>query len=110
MTVTSSLDVHPFAVAVRVYVVVVVGLAVGFAIVVLLNVAPGDQERVVGMDPGHPDTGTAIVCPPVRMAKPPLMDVPPHKTLYPATFELDVPCVSKLKVKGGLLGALMVMV
>jgi hypothetical protein len=98
LTVTSSLEVHPLAVAVRVYVVVEVGLAVGLATVVLLNVAPGDQESVVGIDPGQPEIGTETVCPPVRIAKPPLIEVLPQKTLYPATFELNAPCVSRLKV------------
>ena len=91
VTTTWSFDVQPLALAVKVYVVVVVGLAIGFALVVLLNVAPGDHVKVVGIVPAQPEIGMDMVCPPVRMAKPPLMEVPPHKTLYPATFEFDVP-------------------
>ena len=105
--------VQPFAVAVSVYVVVVVGLAVVVSVFVLDKVAAGLQVTVGVTVPAQPAIGTAMVCPPVNMAIPPLMDVPvspPQRMLYPATLELDGPCVSKLNVKGGFVGLLMVTV
>jgi hypothetical protein len=45
------------------------------------------------------------------MARPPLIEVPvlpPHNMLYPATFEFDAPWVSRVNVKGGLVGFVMV--
>ena len=64
------------AVAVRVYVVVVVGLAVVVSEFVLDNVAAGLQVTVGVTVPAQPAIGTAMVCPPVKMAIPPLTEVP----------------------------------
>ena len=81
VTRTWSLAVHPLAEAVNVYVVVVVGLATGFAILVLLKVAPGDQVMDAGIGPGQPEIETEVVCPPVIIATPPLIEVVPQRTL-----------------------------
>lgn len=93
--------------------VVVVGLAVVVRVFALDKVAAGLQVTVGVTVPAQPAIGTAMVCPPVNMAIPPLMEVPvspPQRMLYPATFELDGPCVSKLKVKGGFVGLVIVTV
>ena len=80
---------------------VVVGLAVGVKVLVLDNVAPGLQVTVGVTVRAQPGIGTAILWAPVKIAKPPLIDVPvspPQRMLYPATLELEGPCVSKLNV------------
>ncbi len=83
------------------YVVVVVGVAVVLRVLVLDKVAPGLQVTVGVTVPAQPAIGTAMVCPPVNMAIPPLTEVPvspPQRMLYPATLEFEGPWVSKLNV------------
>jgi hypothetical protein len=53
--------VQPFAVAVRVYVVFVVGVAVVLSVLVLDKVAPGLQVTVGVMVPAQPVIGTLTV-------------------------------------------------
>ena len=81
--------------------VVVVGVAVVLRVLVLDKVAPGLQVTVGVTVPAQPAIGTAMVCPPVNIAIPPLTEVPvspPQRMLYPATLEFEGPWVSKLNV------------
>lgn len=81
VTVIWSWLLQPLAVAVSVYVVVVVGVATGFNIFGLLSVADGDQLTVGLIFPAHPVTPTLAVCPPVIMVIPPIKEVVPHSIL-----------------------------
>jgi hypothetical protein len=56
--------------------VVVVGVAVVLRVFVLDKVAPGLQVTLGVTVPAQPVIGTLTVCPPVKIAKPPLIDVP----------------------------------
>ncbi len=56
--------------------VVVVGVAVVLRVFVLDKVAPGLQVTLGVTVPAHPAIGMAILWPPVKIAKPPLIDVP----------------------------------
>jgi hypothetical protein len=94
-------DVHVPEVAVSVYVVVTVGVAVGFRTVVELKVAPGDQTYVIGNVlpppvPPQPVTLTAVVCPPVM--DPVFTTLPLQEMVYVALLSLKKPCVSNEKL------------
>jgi hypothetical protein len=87
-------DVHVPEVAVSVYVVVTVGVAVGFRMVVELKVAPGDQTYVMGnvpppVVPPQPVTLAVVVCPPVM--DPVFTVVPLQEMVYVALLSLKNP-------------------
>jgi hypothetical protein len=94
-------EVHVPEVAVSVYVVVTVGVAVGSRTVVELKVAPGDQTYVIGnvpppLDPLQPVTVAVVVCPPVME---PVFTVDPlQEIVYVALLSLKKPCVSNEKL------------